>query len=91
MGGAAKLERLELPGLALVADPYADASLRERLAAHAPEHVSVVTGPEGGLEPAEVALLGDRGALPVRLGARILRAETAPVALTAALLIPEAL
>ncbi len=88
---AVTLERLELGGFTLVADPYADATLRERLAAHNPESVSVVTGPEGGLDPAEVAALTARGALSVRLGARILRAETAPVALAAALLVPEAL
>lgn len=91
VGEVVKLERLELGRFSLVADPYAEATLRERLDAHAPGSVSVVTGPEGGLGPAEVAALADRGAYPLRLGARILRAETAPVALAAALLVPEAL
>ncbi len=86
-----KLERLELGDFSLVADPYADATLRDYLGAHTPDRVSVVTGPEGGLDPAEVAALTGRGACPVRLGARILRAETAPVALAAALLVPEGL
>ena len=86
-----KLGQLELGPFSIVADPYADATLRDRLSAHAPNSVSVITGPEGGLDPAEVAALMDRGAYPVRLGARILRAETAPVALAAALLVPEGL
>ena len=88
---AVNLGRLELGDFSLVADPYADATLRDRLTAHPSDGVSVVTGPEGGLDPAEVAALADKGAYPVRLGARILRAETAPVALAAALLVPEGL
>lgn len=86
-----KLGQLELGPFSLVADPYADATLRDHLNAHPSDRVSVVTGPEGGLDPAEVAALTDRGGYPVRLGARILRAETAPVALAAALLVPEGL
>lgn len=37
----------------------------------------ILTGPEGGFSPAEVAALAARGARPVSLGPRILRAETA--------------
>ncbi len=95
VGEAVKLGRLELGPFSLVADPYADATLRDRLSAYpsgsVSVSVSVVTGPEGGLDPSEVAALTERGAYPVRLGARILRAETAPVALAAALLVPEGL
>lgn len=47
-----------------------------------------VTGPEGGLSDEEVAYLVARGAAAVRLGPRVLRAETAPVALLSALLVP---
>lgn len=84
------LSGLELPSTSLVADPRASRSLREALAGE-PERLAVVTGPEGGLEPGEVELLRERGATPVRLGARVLRAETAPIALAAALLVPEGL
>jgi len=49
--------------------------------------VSVVTGPEGGLTDAEVAVLVDAGAHAVTLGPRVLRADTAPVALAATLLL----
>ncbi|CAM3285709.1 16S rRNA (uracil(1498)-N(3))-methyltransferase [Deinococcus saxicola] len=47
--------------------------------------VNVLTGPEGGLTDAEVAGLTGRGAQAVTLGPRILRAETAPVALLGAI------
>jgi 16S rRNA (uracil1498-N3)-methyltransferase len=47
--------------------------------------VNVLTGPEGGLSAREVAGLLERGAHAVTLGPRILRAETAPVALLGAI------
>ncbi len=78
--------------LALVADPRAEATLRDHLATHTlTEDTSLccITGPEGGLSTDEIDRLRDQGALPVFLGGRILRAETAPVALAAALLVPE--
>jgi len=49
--------------------------------------ITIVTGPEGGLTDEEVERLQARGALGVRLGPRILRADTAPVAMAAALLL----
>jgi 16S rRNA (uracil1498-N3)-methyltransferase len=44
-----------------------------------------LSGPEGGLEPREEQLALDAGFVPVSLGPRVLRAETAPVALLGAL------
>jgi 16S rRNA (uracil1498-N3)-methyltransferase len=44
-----------------------------------------LSGPEGGLAPAEEALARAAGFLAVSLGARVLRADTAPLALLAAL------
>lgn len=41
------------------------------------ESVAVFIGPEGGFEEREVALAREAGALPVTLGRRILRTETA--------------
>ncbi|MCR1782313.1 16S rRNA (uracil(1498)-N(3))-methyltransferase [Nocardioides carbamazepini] len=46
----------------------------------------VVVGPEGGLTDDEVTLLAASGAVPVRLGAEVLRTSTAGVAAVAALL-----
>ena len=88
---AVKLEDLTLGPRALVAHPYASQTLHEVSRGRESDEVILITGPEGGLSEAEVERLEENGATPVRLGARILRAETAPVALVAALLLPEAL
>ena len=83
------LGALPLDGFCVVADPKAKQTLRHL--DDITEPVTVITGPEGGLSDAEITDLTGRGAHSVRLGARILRAETAPIAVAAALLIPEAL
>ncbi|GAB2478987.1 16S rRNA (uracil(1498)-N(3))-methyltransferase [Comamonas humi] len=54
------------------------------LAGEAPA-VVFLSGPEGGLSPAEEALARASGFAPVTLGPRVLRAETAPLAALAAL------
>jgi len=53
----------------------------------APEAATIIlaVGPEGGFAPAERALLEAHRFVPVRLGPRILRTETAPVAALAVL------
>ena len=45
--------------------------------------VTVLSGPEGGLSPAEELAALSAGFLPMTLGPRVLRAETAPLALLA--------
>jgi len=50
-----------------------------------PEHLLLVIGPEGGLEPDEQALLDARGARAFSLGAPVLRVETAAIAALAIL------
>jgi len=47
--------------------------------------VTLLSGPEGGLTPAEEAQALAAGFVPVTLGLRVLRAETAPLAVLAAL------
>lgn len=47
--------------------------------------VMLLSGPEGGLSPAEELAARTAGFVPVSLGARTLRAETAPLAALAAL------
>lgn len=56
--------------------------LADRLAAlaTAPEPVTLLSGPEGGLSAEEDAAARAAGWLPARLGAQVLRAETAPLA-----------
>ncbi|MFQ5802939.1 MAG: 16S rRNA (uracil(1498)-N(3))-methyltransferase [Candidatus Methylomirabilales bacterium] len=50
-----------------------------------PDEIRILVGPEGGLETGEVALLRGIGFVPVSLGPRTLRAETAAVAALAVL------
>ncbi len=67
--------------LRLIADPGAAETVAEALAgvAPAPSAVAIYIGPEGGWTPEErERLIGD-GALPVSLGPRRLRVETAAI------------
>jgi 16S rRNA (uracil1498-N3)-methyltransferase len=47
--------------------------------------VCLLSGPEGGLSEAEIELALSRGFISIRLGPRVLRAETAPLAALAAI------
>jgi 16S rRNA (uracil1498-N3)-methyltransferase len=59
--------------------------LAQHPAAHTGSPVVFLSGPEGGLSPAEEQAARAAGFSPVSLGARTLRAETAPLAALAAL------
>jgi 16S rRNA (uracil1498-N3)-methyltransferase len=64
----------------LIASPLDEAmSLRDALHATGGERLSValLIGPEGGFTPEEVAMACEKGAVPIRLGPRVLRTETA--------------
>lgn len=78
-----KLDGLELGSQGFLAHPGSEARLTERLDWSGP--VTLVSGPEGGFSESEVASLVGRGFVAVTLGPRILRAETAPLALLGAL------
>ncbi|MEE2986359.1 MAG: RsmE family RNA methyltransferase, partial [Nitrospinota bacterium] len=54
--------------------------LRDIELKNTPRSVAVVTGPEGGLTGAEIKVAREAGFGTVSLGSRILRAETAPIA-----------
>jgi len=59
--------------------------LAEVLPAAAPRDIAVLVGPEGGFSAAEVAVARRAGFVPVSLGPRILRSETAGLAMAAVL------
>ena len=97
--GAARLPGLEVaPGgaaglIAVCRDRFTrryllweDASCRRRLSVDdvaAPGEALFVLGPEGGLTDAEATLFIDAGYVPVSLGSRVLRWETAALAVLA--------
>lgn len=55
------------------------------LTALAPRQIAVLSGSEGGITPEELTAGLRRGIIPVSLGTRILRAETAPLVAAAAI------
>ena len=65
-------------GLKVFLDPYAEMTLAQL----SPENnsVTLLTGPEGGFSSSEREIAKAAGFIPVRLGARILRTETASLA-----------
>lgn len=63
-----------------------ETSLKSALQGKTPESVSVLIGPEGGFEKEEVEKAVALGAVSVTLGKRILRTETAPIAISSAIL-----
>jgi len=70
-------------GRLLFLSPLAEARLADLPAPTSTE--CMVAGPEGGFEADEIAALHAAGAIPVRLGPRILRTETAALAALAAM------
>ena len=73
----------------LIAAPSLETvSLRDALQGAGGKDVSValVVGPEGGFAREEMALATEKGAVPIRLGPRVLRTETAAVVASALIL-----
>lgn len=68
--------------LKLVLHPHEEAPLDNY---QAPQSVALLIGPEGGLSDAEIALALACDFKPLRLGPRVMRTETAPVAACAIL------
>lgn len=61
---------------------------REAFARAVPgSRIAVFIGPEGGFEPPEIRLALEAGVIPVSLGKRILRTETAGIAVLSALML----
>lgn len=77
------------PGLVLIPwEGEREVSLKRILTGipEALETITIMIGPEGGFSHAEVNQARDRGAVPVTLGPRILRTETAGLVVSTALL-----
>ncbi|MGH8142566.1 MAG: 16S rRNA (uracil(1498)-N(3))-methyltransferase [Steroidobacteraceae bacterium] len=74
-------------GIRLLLAPQAAVSLPAALLPQpaAALSITLLVGPEGGLAEQELAAVQQHGFCPCRLGPRILRAETAPVAALAAI------
>ncbi len=85
-GGNASFETLHGTPLRLVLSlqPQAQA-LFEAITGHGAGPVLLLSGPEGGLSGDELARAQTEGFVPVTLGPRVLRAETAPLAALAVL------
>lgn len=66
--------------LKLILSPIAKASLHD-LRAQKPTSVTMIIGPEGGLSDIEITKAVQQHFTAIRLGPRILRTETAPIAL----------
>ena len=75
------LPEAERAGPVLIADPEAGTPCPRALTG--PVHL--IVGPEGGFQAHELELLGKHGGRTVGLGERVLRVETAVVALLARL------
>lgn len=70
-------------GLRVFLSPEGEKTLKDLSVPQGP--VWLLAGPEGGFEPDEARLAMDNGFMPVRLGPRILRSETAALAAIAAM------
>lgn len=69
-------------GLKIFLDPYAEQALADLQPID--RHVTLLSGPEGGFSEHERQIAKAAGFIPVRMGARILRTETAVLAALAA-------
>ena len=70
-----ELKLSELKADCLLLDPYTEFSMNECKMQDRP--LAIICGPEGGFSELEIRRLTEQGAMPVKLGPRILRAETA--------------
>ncbi len=70
--------------LCFVLSPHVENKLADEKAV-TPRSISLLIGPEGGLSDKEIKAAIDHGFLPLNLGPRVLRTETAPMAAIAIL------
>ena len=78
-----QLDALAGPALRVVADPSVSKALSQVVPAGAPQRLLLAIGPEGGWNAFELGLLAAHGFQPAGIGPRILRSDTACIALLA--------
>jgi len=61
-------------------------SLKQALTTYRPNHLLILIGPEGGFSQKEIELAKEAGFTPISLGKRILRTETAGIAVLSAIM-----
>jgi 16S rRNA (uracil1498-N3)-methyltransferase len=76
---------LPVEGARFLMHPRADASLLALAPASPGQPIHILVGPEGGFSEREIAMALERGVKPARFGPRVLRTETAGLAVLAAL------
>jgi RsmE family RNA methyltransferase len=76
-----QLSTLSNADLRIVAHPQAQRSINSTIQNIRPQRVLIATGPEGGWTPYELDLLGQHGFQQARLSSRILRSDTACIAI----------
>lgn len=74
------IEDLKAQDISLICYEKGGKSLSEAISGGDFETIGVFIGSEGGFEEAEARLCSDNGIIPIGLGSRILRCETAPIA-----------
>ncbi len=67
--------------LNLVADPAAEISLSKLVLTDMAKQINILIGPEGGITDNELDYVKNQGYIPISLGPRILRTETAGLAI----------
>lgn len=83
-----RLEQLSsylVADLNLVLDPLSSNTIKSLSADITPENINILVGPEGGLSPQEIEFLKHKGFNTIQLGPRILRTETAGLAMLSVL------
>lgn len=71
--------------LRVIFTPRASETLAAWAAKQAPQSITIMIGPEGGFSPEEEELAIQNGVIPLSMGSRILRTETAGLAAIAAI------
>ncbi len=75
------LQACEGEGLKLLLSDREGEPLKRILRSHLPKRIYGMVGPEGGFTEEEVLLAKEKGFIPIKMGQRILRTETAAITL----------